>query len=261
MLVKFFKDTNSLAQASAERAAGTIRRAIGEYGRARIILATGTSQFAFLDALTATADLDWAKVEAFHLDEYIGIPATHPASFRRILEERVVQKTRIKHFYAIEGDSPDLAAKIPEVSRHLQSAPIDVAFIGIGENGHIAFNDPPADFDTEEAYNIVELDEACRRQQMGEGWFQSLLEVPTRAVSMTVRQIMKSRQIISVVPDRRKAQAVKNTLESKISPNVPASILRRHPDVTVYLDQGSASLLSGAIRDALEKESEVTVQS
>lgn len=261
MLVKVFNNTNSLAQASADRAAGTIRGAIAERGRARIILATGTSQFAFLDALTRTNDLDWPKVEAFHLDEYIGIPATHPASFRKILQERVVQKTGIKHFYPIEGDSPDLPARIRELSRHLRSAQIDLAFIGIGENGHIAFNDPPADFDTEEAYKIVELDEACRRQQLGEGWFPNLSEVPTRAVSMTVRQIMKSRQIISVVPDRRKAQAVKNTLESKISPDIPASILRQHRDVTLYLDQDSASLLSGALRDALQKESEVTVQS
>lgn len=261
MLVKVFKETSSLADAAADQASGTIRRAIAERERARIILATGTSQFAFLDALTRTTDLDWSKVEAFHLDEYIGIPATHPASFRRILQERVVQKTGIRYFYPIEGDSVDLPAEIRAVSQLLKSAPIDLAFIGIGENGHVAFNDPPADFDAEEPYKIVELDEACRRQQMGEGWFPSLSQVPTRAVSMTVRQIMKSQQIISVVPDRRKAQAVKNTLESKISPRIPASILRQHPDVTLYLDQDSASLLGGAIRDGLEQKSEVTVES
>lgn len=261
MLVKLFKDTKSLGRTAADQAAGAIRQAIARRGRARVILATGTSQFEFLDALTAIPELDWAKVEAFHLDEYVGLPATHPASFRKILQDRVVQKTGIKRFYPIEGDSADLGGDILEVSQQLNSAPIDVAFIGIGENGHIAFNDPPADFETEEAYKIVELDEACRRQQMGEGWFPSVSDVPTRAVSMTPRQIMKSCQIISVVPDRRKAEAVKNTLQGKISPNVPASLLRRHPDVTLYLDQESASMLSGAVRDALEKKSEVSLES
>ncbi len=213
-------------------------------------MATGASQFGFLDALTKTADIDWAKVEAFHLDEYVGMPITHPASFRKILLERVVHKTGMKRFHMIEGDAADLSAAIRDVGKELTSAPIDVAFIGIGENGHVAFNDPPADFTTEEPYLIVELDEPCRRQQVGEGWFADLSEVPTRAISMSPRQIMKSREIVSVVPDQRKARAVKACLEGKISPMAPASILRQHPNTTIYLDQDSASMLSPAVRAA-----------
>lgn len=227
-----------------------MRRAIADRGTCRIVMATGASQFGFLDALTKTADIDWAKVEAFHLDEYVGMPITHPASFRKILLERVVHKTGMKRFHMIEGDAADLSAAIRDVGKELTSAPIDVAFIGIGENGHVAFNDPPADFTTEEPYLIVELDEPCRRQQVGEGWFADLSEVPTRAISMSPRQIMKSREIVSVVPDQRKARAVKACLEGKISPMAPASILRQHPNTTIYLDQDSASMLSPAVRAA-----------
>lgn len=261
MRVKIFKDTPSLSLAAAEQAADTIGRTIGERKHARIVLATGTSQFDFLDALTQMKEIDWSKVEAFHLDEYVGLPATHPASFRRILLDKVVQKTGIKQFHPIDADSDDLMAVIESVGHELKSALVDVAFIGIGENGHIAFNDPPADFDTEEPYKIVELDEACRRQQVGEGWFENVRQVPTRAVSMMPRQIMKSRQIICVVPDQRKARAVKNTLEGDVDPMIPASILKRHPDVTLYLDHDSASLLNPGLRDALQRESEVSLRS
>ncbi len=261
MLVKLFDDACSLGRAAAEQAAGTIRSAIAEQGRARIILATGASQFAFLDALTVAPEIDWTQVEAFHLDEYVGIPVTHPASFRRILLDRVVEKTGLKKFHPIHGDAGDLQRAIQEVAEQLTAMPIDVAFIGIGENGHIAFNDPPADFATEEPYKIVELDDACRRQQVGEGWFDDISKVPTQAVSMSVRQILKAKQIISVVPDKRKAAAVKASLESEIGPMVPASVLRSHPDVTLYLDQDSASLLSPALRTALEKQSLVVLGS
>ncbi len=247
MLLKIFENATLLAQTAADQARATIRRAIAERGGARIILATGTSQFAFLEALTSATGIDWPKVEAFHLDEYVGIPTTHPASFRKILLERVVRKTGLQ-FHPIEADAPNLDTAVREIGKQLTSAPVDLAFIGIGENGHIAFNDPPADFEIDEAYKIVELDEACRRQQVGEGWFSDISEVPARAISMTPRQILKARQIITVVPDLRKAQAVKAAVEREITPMIPASILRRHPDATVYLDYDSASLLSPATR-------------
>lgn len=238
-----------------------MRRAIRDRDRCRIVVATGASQFPFLDALTKTADMDWTKVEAFHLDEYIGIPISHPGSFRKMLLERVVRNTGITNYHLVEGDAPDLTAAVREAGSALTSAPIDVAFIGIGENGHIAFNDPPADFETEYPYIIVELDEACRRQQVGEGWFADISQVPTRAISMAPRQILKAREIISVVPDKRKAQAVKACLEGEIGPMVPGSILRRHSATTVFLDHDSASLLSPALRRALDQESQVIVPS
>ena len=247
MLLKIFENATLLAQTAADQARATIRSAIAERGGARIILATGTSQFAFLEALTSATGIDWPKVEAFHLDEYVGIPTTHPASFRKILLERVVRKTGLQ-FHPIEADAPNLDTAVREIGKQLTSAPVDLAFIGIGENGHIAFNDPPADFEIDEAYKIVELDEACRRQQVGEGWFSDISEVPARAISMTPRQILKARQIITVVPDLRKAHAVKAAVEREITPMIPASILRRHPDATVYLDYDSASLLSPATR-------------
>jgi len=259
MLLKLFPDAGGLAQAAAQQAATAIRRAITDHGSARIVVATGASQFPFLESLTQASDIDWAKVEAFHLDEYVGMPMTHPASFRKMLLERLVQKTGIQKYHLVEGDAADLSAAVRRLGRELQSAPIDVAFIGIGENGHIAFNDPPADFETEDPYIIVELDEACRRQQVGEGWFASLSEVPTRAVSMSPRQIMKALEIISVVPDERKAQAVKSCLEGEISPMTPGSILRKHPNVTVYLDRDSASLLSSGLLSELKKESSLTI--
>ena len=239
-----------MACAAAEQAAASLRRAIAEGGRCRIVLATGTSQFSFLDALTSAPGIDWRKIVAFHLDEYVGIPVTHPASFRRILLDRVINKCGIANYWFIEGDADDIAGAVGKVGDELKSAPIDVAFVGIGENGHIAFNDPPADFETEEPYLIVELDEACRRQQVGEGWFASLADVPERAISMSPRQILKAREIIAVVPDQRKAKAVKACLEGEIRPMVPASILRRHPNTTLYLDDDSSSLLSADLRSA-----------
>lgn len=245
MILRIFPDTDSLAAAAAEQAAAAIKNAIAERDRCRVILATGTSQFAFLEKLIRTAGIDWKKVEAFHLDEYVGLPVTHPASFRKILLDRVIHKTGIAKYWFIEGDAPDLMAAVRDVSAQLTAAPIDVAFIGIGENGHIAFNDPPADFKTEEPYLVVELDEACRRQQVGEGWFPDISKVPTRAVSMSPRQIMKAREIVAVVPDKRKAAAVKLCLEGEVRPEAPASILRNHPNAVLYLDDASAGLLSG----------------
>lgn len=261
MLLRVFRDKLSLGNAAAEQAAIAIRRAIAERGRARIIAATAASQFEFLDALTKASGIDWVKVEAFHLDEYIGLPITHPGSFRKMLMELLVNKTGISHYHLLEGDAPDPSAAIRDVGKQLGSAPIDIAFLGIGENGHIAFNDPPADFTTEDPYIIVNLDEACRRQQVGEAWFADISQVPTRALSMSARQILKAREILAVVPDKRKAQAIKACLEGDISPMAPASILRRHPNATVYLDTNSASLLNPDLQGELIRESHVTVSS
>ena len=242
MVIKIYDDKASLGRAAAEQAAASLRKAVKDSDRARIIAATGASQFEFLEALTAMPGIEWPQVEMFHLDEYIGLSASHPASFRKYLRERLINKTGITkyHFLDGEGDVPNIVRK---VSAELTSASIDVAFVGIGENGHLAFNDPPADFETEEPYIIVDLDEPCRRQQVGEGWFQNISEVPTRAISMSVRQILKAREILCIVPDARKAQAVKSCFEGEISPLAPASILRTHANTTVFLDKLSSALL------------------
>src|SRR5437660_12319074 len=212
---------------AAEHAAEAIGRAICDRGQARIIAATAASQFEFLDALTKMPGIDWQKVEVFHLDEYIGLPITHPGSFRKMLLDHLIKKTGIAKYHLLDSDA-DPAEVVRRVGKELTAAPIDIAFVGIGENGHLAFNDPPADFQTEEPYIIVDLDEPCRRQQVGEGWFASLSEVPTRAISMTVRQILKAKEILVVVPDARKAQAVRSCFEGELSPMAPASILTKH---------------------------------
>jgi len=250
MILKVLSDDAYLAQLAAEQAAVAMQRAIGERGCCRVVLATGNSQLAFLDVLTRMPGIDWKRVEAFHLDEYVGMPVTHPASFRKFLRERVIRRTGIEKYFFIEGDASDLPAAVREIGMKLTSAPIDVAFVGIGENGHIAFNDPPANFETEDPYIVVELDAACRRQQVGEGWFADISQVPKHAISMSPRQILKAHEIIAVVPDKRKARAVRMCLEGEISPMVPASILRWHSSTTVYLDRDSASLLSPTMRNA-----------
>src|SRR5690242_12198510 len=209
MLLRMFGDKLSLGEAAADQAATAIRRAIADRGEARIIAATAASQLEFLDALTKAPGIDWTKVEAFHLDEYIGLPITHPGSFRKMMMEQLVNKTGITRYHLLEGDATDPVAIVKEAGKQLASAPIDIAFLGIGENGHIAFNDPPADFETEEPYIVVTLDEACRRQQVGEAWFADISQVPKQAISMSVRQILKANEILVVAPDRRKAQAVK----------------------------------------------------
>jgi glucosamine-6-phosphate deaminase len=244
MDVLVFPTKIELARAAAERAAAALREALERDGRARLVAATGASQFEFLDALTSRADVDWARVEGFHLDEYIGLPGTHPASFRRYLRERIVDRVHPAAFHFLAGDAPDPRAECRRVGDLLRAAPVDVAFVGIGENGHLAFNDPPANFDTEEPYLIVDLDEACRRQQLGEGWFPDLDAVPSRAISMSIRQILKAREILCVVPDARKAKAVRDCLEGEVSPLHPASALRNHPKTTVFLDPDSAALLA-----------------
>jgi glucosamine-6-phosphate deaminase len=261
MLLRVFKDKVTVGRSAADQGATAIRRALAERGRARIIAASAASQLQFLDALTKAPDIDWPKVEVFHLDEYIGLPASHPASFRYYLMEHLVNKTGIVHFHGIAGDAPDPSAAARDMGKQLASAPIDIAFLGIGENGHIAFNDPPADFDTEEPYIIVNLDEACRRQQVGEGWFADMSEVPRQAISMSARQILKATELLATVPDQRKAQAVKACMEGEVSPKAPASILRRHPNATVYLDTNSASLLTQRLNSVSAEESQATVSS
>lgn len=249
MKVEIFRDKASLAQAAEGRASDIMRAAIAGRGCARIIAATGASQFEFLEALTK-ADIDWNKVELFHLDEYIGLAMNHPASFRKYLMERLISKTGISRYHFLDGNASDPAQMAEQVGAELNSAPIDVAFVGIGENGHLAFNDPPADFASEKPYLVVALDEACRRQQVGEGWFSNVSEVPRQAVSMSVRQILKAQEIVAVVPDARKARAVKACMEGEITPLLPASILRTHSRTTLYLDHASASGLSERTRSA-----------
>ncbi|HXK62624.1 MAG TPA: glucosamine-6-phosphate deaminase [Acidobacteriota bacterium] len=241
MIIKVFQDKVALGKAAAEAAAAAINGAIKEKGKARIIVATGASQFEFLEALTATPGIDWSKVEMFHLDEYVGLKPDHPASFRKYLRERLIDKVGIEKYHLLDGEQPEAAAA--KVGEELRSAPVDVAFVGIGENGHLAFNDPPADFETEEPYLIVPLDEACRRQQVGEGWFATVDDVPSHAISMTVRQILKAEQILCVVPDARKAQAVKACVEGDVSPLAPASILKEHSNTILFLDKDSSALL------------------
>jgi glucosamine-6-phosphate deaminase len=245
VLIKVFEEKKDLGRAAAEQAAASIRNAIRDSGRARIIAATGASQFDFLEVLTKAEDIDWRRVEMFHLDEYIGLPMSHPASFRRYLRERLIQKTGIANYHLLDGET-DPSAAIRSANEAIAAAPIDIAFVGIGENGHLAFNDPPADFETEEPYLIVNLDPACRLQQVGEGWFANISETPKQAISMSIRQILKAKEILAVVPDSRKAKAVKACLEGEISPMAPASILRRHENTTVYLDKNSAAWLTHA---------------
>ena len=242
-MIRVFNNKIQLGQAAARQAADAIERAISEHGRARIIAATGMSQFEFLNALTETPRVDWTKIEMFHLDEYVGLPATHPASFRKYLLERLIEPAGITRYHLLDGEA-DPVDVCKRAGEEISAAPIDVAFVGIGENGHLAFNDPPADFETDDPYIVVDLDDACRRQQVGEGWFAALDDVPRQAISMTVKQILKAQEIICVAPDARKAEAVRNCFENEISPEFPASILRTHGDTTVYLDSESSSLLN-----------------
>ena len=249
MKVRRFESRQEMARAAAAHAASSIARAVAARGRARIIVATGASQFEFLEDLVASQDVDWTRVTLFHLDEYVGLPIDHPASFRKYILERVIRKTAIHDYLLLDGEG-DVREVCRQAGLALNAMPVDVAFVGIGENGHLAFNDPPADFATEEPYLVVQLDEACRRQQVGEGWFGSIADVPRSAISMSVRQILKSAEIICVVPDARKAAPVKAALEGPVTPDVPASALREHARVTMYLDDASAALLGPATLSA-----------
>lgn len=247
--IEVLADKYAVGQAAADHAARSLRRVLGAQGSARVVAATGASQFEFLDALTGAPGIDWSRVEVFHLDEYVGLPSTHPASFRKYLFERLIHKVGITRYYMLDGDG-DPKGSVKKIGMELQSKPVDILFAGIGENGHLAFNDPPADFQSADPYLIVDLDEACRQQQVNEGWFPELADVPKKAISMSVRQIMCAKEIIVIVPDTRKASAVKATLEGEISPMMPASILRNHPNTTIYLDTDSAALLTPRISTA-----------
>ncbi len=247
-------DRAAMGKWVAAQAASEIREAINTMGHARIVIATGASQFEVLAELAQQPNVDWSRVTGFHLDEYIGLSANHGASFCRYLKERFVNLVPLAAFHFLAGDQ-DPQQVITSVGGLLRQAPIDVALVGIGENGHLAFNDPPADFQTAHPYLIVQLDEACRHQQVGEGWFASLDDVPRQAISMSVNQIMKAKRIFCSVPDAQKADAVRNTLEGPISPMVPASILRKHPATTLVIDQASAAKLSQLSIENLERVS------
>ena len=245
MRVSVYESKGEMGARAAAEGAAAIREALAARGAARVIFATGASQFEMLDALVREADIDWGRVTGFHLDEYLGLPSTHPASFRRYLRERLVDRltTPIGAFHYIDGEG-DAERECQRLGALISEAPVDVAFVGIGENGHLAFNDPPADFETERPYLVVPLDEACRRQQMGEGWFATIDEVPPRAISMSVRQIMKAGTIICTVPDERKSEAVRAAVQGPVTPEVPASILQLHPDSRLFLDTPAAALLA-----------------
>lgn len=240
MIVKVLKNPEQLGMKAAAYAAQMIKDSITEKGKARIVLSTGASQFETLKHLVKS-DVDWSKVEMFHLDEYVNLPDNHPASFRKYLKERFIYLVDLGKAHLINGEA-DVKQTMKELTREIREEPIDLGLIGIGENAHIAFNDPPADFDTKEAYIIANLDEACKQQQVGEGWFTSTHEVPNQAISMTVYQILQCKAIISCVPNERKAKAIKQTLESGKTNLIPATALKNHAQCTLFLDEGSASM-------------------
>ncbi|TDS17530.1 glucosamine-6-phosphate deaminase [Sphingobacterium paludis] len=243
MEIKTYETREALGQAAGKRGAQQIKEAIEKNGEANIILATGQSQFETIETLVADKTIDWSKVRMFHLDEYIGMAIEHKASFRKYLTERFLnQVSPLEEAILINGEG-DPEEECKRLEKAIFAHPIDVAFVGIGENGHLAFNDPPADFEIERAYLVVDLDTQCRQQQLGEGWFGELSEVPLQAISMSIRQIMKSKHIICSVPDKRKAQAVKDCLQGEVTNLNPASILQQHADCVCYLDEESASLL------------------
>jgi glucosamine-6-phosphate deaminase len=247
MDVATFESKLQLAKAAANDSADIIRQAIAARGHAYLIAATGASQFEFLDELVTQPGIEWKQTTFFHLDEYVGLSETHPASFRRYLRERIVDRVHPGAFHFINGDDPDPAAECRRVGDLISRQAIDAAFVGIGENGHLAFNDPPADFNTQEPYLIVNLDEACRQQQVGEGWFQTIADVPRQAISMSIQQILKATHVLCIVPDRRKAEAVRDCVELDVSPLHPASALQRHARASIYLDRESATLLTRSL--------------
>jgi glucosamine-6-phosphate deaminase len=255
MIFRIYDQKSAMGKSAAAHAGSAIGSAIAERGRARVVAASAASQFEFLEALVAEPGIDWKKVELFHLDEYIGLPMSHPASFCNFLEQRLISKTGITNTHLLNGEK-DPAAVINAVNEAISVAPIDVAFVGIGENGHLAFNDPPADFETEVPYIVVKLDEPCRQQQVGEGWFPDLAHVPTHAISMSIRQVLKAKEILAIVPDARKAAAIAACFNGTITPLAPSSILRTHARAMIYLDRNSASGLTPEARAQFAERSE-----
>lgn len=244
MKIDIAKDKYELGKRAAKMAAAKVRETIKRNNCANIILATGKSQFETLEAFIKEPDIDWSKVRLFHLDEYIGLPESSKASFRRYIKERFIQQVpSLLEIYLINGEASSPEEECKRLGENILKYPIDIAFVGIGENGHLAFNDPPADFETKEPYIVVHLDEKCRKQQMGEGWFETINDVPKLAISMSISQIIKSKTIICAVPDSRKAEAVRNCLTLPISNMYPSSILQEHTDCTFFLEKASAALL------------------
>jgi glucosamine-6-phosphate deaminase len=244
MRLSIHADAKTLGQTAGNEAGDLITATIRADGKARIVIATGASQFATLETLVARQDIDWSKVECFHLDEYIGLPDTHPASFRRYLKERFVAKVRnLGAFHGVGGDAADPAAECKRLGALIRTRPVDVLLLGIGENGHLAFNDPPADMVTREPYLVVNLDEGCRQQQLGEGWFPNLDAVPRQAISMSMNCILEATVLIASVPDARKAEAVRGSVEGALSPMMPGSYLRTHGDCRLHIDRAAAGRL------------------
>jgi glucosamine-6-phosphate deaminase len=239
--VEVYREHTQMARAAATEAAAALRGAIATRGQAVVVFAAASSQIQFLDFLLNEPDVDWDKMVLFQLDEYVGVDASHPASFRRFLDERVISRVRPGTCHLIRGEEADSQEECNRLNELIGGYDVDLALVGIGENGHLAFNDPPADFEEEAAYAIVDLDEACRRQQANEGWFDSIADVPRVAISMSIKQIMRSRVIVCSVPDARKSQAVRECLTGSVSPMRPASILQQHTDVHIYLDSESAN--------------------
>lgn len=255
MKIWVLENKEEAGKAAAMKAAELLRDAIVSKGRAVFVAATGTSQIEFLEALTKMPGIDWARTTMYHLDEYLGIPENHPASFRRYLMERLIAKVKPGAVHLINGDAADPEQECQRLSRLIENEVVDVAFVGIGENGHLAFNDPPANFDTTSPFIVVELAESARAQQVNEGWFSSLDEVPRKAITMTIPQILKARHIICTVPEARKAKAVKECLEGEVTPMHPASVLQGHPSVFVFLDKDSAKLLDKRKLKSLKRQS------
>ena len=251
MKIRIFDDPLSMAKSAADRAAEVIRQALAERGQARMIASTGESQVDFLRELVVHRDLDWANVEVFGIGEYIGLAEDHPASMRRFLQDRLIAKTGIRHFISF-GDESNQSRRLAEAGAKLRSVPADIALVAIGENGHLALNSPPADFEAQEAYAVIDLDLAFRQHQVNEGWFVDVGQVPMQAISMSISQIMKAKEILAVVPGGNKALAVKVCVEHGISPTAPATILRTHPNTSLYLDRDSSAKLSLAENEHLE---------
>ena len=243
--INVFPTKFEAGKAAADRAAKILQSTLDTKSTVCFVAATGISQFDFLESLCKHDEIDWKRTEMFHLDEYIGLSATHPASFRYYLKKRLIEKVHPGKINFIKGDAINPALECQRISEIISKKIIDIAFLGIGENGHLAFNDPPADFKTEVPYLIVELDKITRKQQVGEGWFKSIEEVPEKAISMSINQILKAKNIICICPEKRKAKVVRECLleSSPITPIHPASILKVHNNVYCYLDKDSASLL------------------
>lgn len=252
MRVEIYETPEKMAEAAAGKAALELSQCIAAKGRATFMAATGASQIEFLEALIQARGIDWSRTTMFHLDEYVGLRASHPSSFRRYLRERFIERVHPGTVHLIQGDADDSEAECERLGDLLRRDPLDIAFVGIGENGHLAFNDPPADFETDVPFIVVELDQECRSQQVHEGWFESLDQVPHKAITVTIQQTMKAHCIVCTVPEARKAKSVKCAVQGPVSPSCPASILRNHANAHLFLDSDSASLLERGSAGSIE---------